>query len=111
MNKNMQKRDFQGKMLILVKSTTILLLFGLSFLLIYLVTSNLNPPKFYDSQFKYEIDSVEYHPIGGDNTLQTTPYWKCHLKGTRINVTSYQMRSKGDSMEVIEKILIQELRK
>jgi len=106
----MQKRDLQGKLLILLKFWTVIVLIGLLTLLFYFV-STFKSPNFYTTRVKYEVDSVEYHPIGGDNTLQTTPYWKCHLKGTRINVTSYQMRSKGDSMEVIEKKLIQELRK
>jgi hypothetical protein len=110
MDKNMQKRDLQGKLLILLKFWTVIVLIGLLTLLFYFV-STFKSPNFYTTHVKYEVDSVEYHPIGGDNTLQTTPYWKCHLKGTRINVTSYQMRSKGDSMEVIEKKLIQELRK
>ena len=26
------------------------------------------------------IDSVQYHGVGSDNTLQVSPYWKLHLK-------------------------------
>jgi len=110
MNKNMQKRDFQGKLLILLKFWTVLVLIGLLTLLFYL-GSTFKSTNIYTKHVKYEVDSVEYHPIGGDNTLQTTPYWRCHLKGTTINVTSYRLMSKGDSMEVIEKRLIQQLRK
>ncbi len=58
----------------------------------------------YDStKAKYVIDSVEYHPIGYDNTLQTTPYWKLYLCDKKYKVVSYRPYQKGDTIEVIEK--------
>ena len=33
-----------------------------------------NVKSYEDNVLKYSVDSVEYHGIGQDNTLQTTPY-------------------------------------
>jgi hypothetical protein len=60
----------------------------------------------YEEHVKYEIDSVQYHPSGFDNTLQVSPYWKLRLGGTNIFVTSYQSRAKGDSISMIKRIYI-----
>jgi hypothetical protein len=49
------------------------------------------------------IDSVEYHPIGYDNTLQTTPYWKLHLNNGEYKIVSHRHYQKGDTIEVIER--------
>jgi hypothetical protein len=49
------------------------------------------------------IDSVEYHPIGYDNTLQTTPYWKLHLNNREYKIVSHRHYQKGDTIEVIER--------
>jgi len=66
------------------------------------LTSCLNNTKFIDTPVKCEIDSVEYHGIGHDNTLQTTPYWKVRLKNEKIWVRiSTGEYSKGDSIVVI----------
>ena len=54
----------------------------------------------------YRIDSVEYHPIGSDNTLQTTPYWKVHAEGTDFNITRYRNFEVGDSIELIERRIL-----
>jgi hypothetical protein len=56
-----------------------------------------------DTPTKFAVNEVEYHPIGGDNTLQTTPYWKLHLVNASdtITVTSLRSYEVGDSTEVI----------
>ena len=51
------------------------------------------------------VDSVEYHPIGFDNTLQTTPYWKVRLVGETVQVRSYRKYNVGDTIEVIKKVI------
>jgi hypothetical protein len=51
----------------------------------------------------FAIDSVDYRPAGKDNTLQVSPYWKCHLKGTNVWVTSRENREVGDSLAMIIK--------
>lgn len=47
------------------------------------------------------IDSVVYHPIGSDHSLQTTPYWKVHLPEDSIWVTLYRKVEVGDSIEFV----------
>ena len=60
-----------------------------------------------DKKVMYRIDRVEYHPIGSDNTLQTTPYWKVHVEGTDFNVTQYRNFEVGDSIElIVRRILV-----
>lgn len=56
-----------------------------------------------DSKIKCVIDSVEYHGIGHDNTLQTTPYWKVYLKEPKTRITTYRSYEKGDTIEIIER--------
>ena len=56
-----------------------------------------------DNSKTFAIDSVNYHPAGRDNTLQVSPYWKCHLKGTNVWVTSRENREVGDSLAMIIK--------
>lgn len=51
------------------------------------------------------IDSVEYHAIGTDNTLQTTPYWKVHFKGEEIPIRVYRKPTVGDTISVVKKIV------
>lgn len=48
----------------------------------------------------YYIDSVQYHGIGHDNTLQVSPYWKLHLKEPDMWIRSNVNYSKGDSVVV-----------
>lgn len=60
----------------------------------------------YDEKVMYQIDSVEYHSIGSDNTLQVTPYWKVRLKGTNIFITTYDNKGKGDSISMIKRTFI-----
>lgn len=60
----------------------------------------------YNVQMKmtmYEIDSVDYHYMGRDNTLQSTQYWKLRLKGTDRFIHAYRPYSVGDSITVTEK--------
>jgi hypothetical protein len=56
-----------------------------------------------DNSKSFAIDSVDYHAAGRDNTLQVSPYWKCHLKGTNVWVTSRENREVGDSLVMIVK--------
>ena len=51
----------------------------------------------------FAIDSVDYHGPGKDNTLQVSPYWKCHLKGTNVWVRVTENREVGDSLVMIIK--------
>ena len=51
----------------------------------------------------FVIDSVDYHQPGKDNTLQVTPYWKCHLKGTNVWVRVTENKEVGDSLHMIIK--------
>ena len=60
----------------------------------------------YDEKVIYQIDSVEYHSIGSDNTLQVTPYWRVRLKGTKIFITTYDNKEKGDSISMIKRTFI-----
>ena len=54
-----------------------------------------------ENTFAFAIDSVDYHQIGKDNTLQVSPYWKCHLKGTNFWVRSNENREVGDSLTFV----------
>jgi len=49
----------------------------------------------------YTIDSVQYHGIGQDNTLQTSPYWKLHLKKSNTWIFSKLNYEKNDTIVVI----------
>jgi hypothetical protein len=51
----------------------------------------------------FAIDSVDYHRSGRDNTLQVSPYWKCHLKGTNVWVHVNENKEVGDSLSMIVK--------
>jgi hypothetical protein len=56
-----------------------------------------------DNSKSFAIDSVDYRPAGKDNTLQVSPYWRCHLKGTNVWVNSSENREVGDSLAMIIK--------
>lgn len=62
-----------------------------------------NEKQYTDTKVKCVIDSVEYHPIGHDNTLQSEPYWGLHLKGYNFKMRSYRPLKKGDTIEIIER--------
>ena len=55
------------------KSINLLLVLGL-------ISSCTMKPDVLETKMKLVVDSVEYHGIGQDNSLQTTPYWRIHLK-------------------------------
>ena len=48
----------------------------------------------------YYIDSVQYHGVGYDNTLQVSPYWKLHLQEPNVWIHSNEKYSKDDSIVV-----------
>jgi len=51
----------------------------------------------------FAIDSVNYHQAGKDNTLQVSPYWMCHLKGTNEWIRVTENKEVGDSLHMIIK--------
>jgi hypothetical protein len=46
------------------------------------------------------IDSVHYHGVGSDNTLQFSPYWKLHLKEPDMWIRSNSKYEKGDTITI-----------
>lgn len=54
-----------------------------------------------ENRKSFAIDSVDYHPPGKDNTLQVSPYWRCHLKGTNVWVRVNENEKVGDSLAMI----------
>lgn len=56
-----------------------------------------------DEPTMLKVDSVGYHGIGCDNTLQTTPYWKLYLVNEKdtVSLTSHRSYEVGDSIQVI----------
>jgi hypothetical protein len=59
--------------------------------------------EFKSTSTQFAIDSVNYHAPGKDNTLQVSPYWKCHLKGTNVWVRVNENREIGDSLSMMVK--------
>ena len=51
----------------------------------------------------YQIDSVDFHPIGRDHTAQIDQYWKLRLKGTDKFIHAYRPYSVGDSIIITER--------
>jgi hypothetical protein len=51
------------------------------------------------------IDSVEFHPMGHDNTLQFEPYWKIHLKEPHMWTRTHFKHVVGDTMVVSVKTI------
>ena len=51
------------------------------------------------------IDSVEFHPMGHDNTLQFEPYWKIHLKEPHMWTRTHFKHVAGDTMVVSVKTI------
>ena len=62
---------------------------------------NVSKHQFHENSKTFAIDSVDYHPSGRDNTLQVSPYWKCHLKGTNVWVHVNENKEVGDSLSMI----------
>jgi len=46
------------------------------------------------------IDSVQYHGVGSDHTLQVSPYWKLHLTEPDIWIRSNSKYKKGDTITI-----------
>jgi hypothetical protein len=76
------------------------------FVLIIFLTSCDNNYIIVEKEVKCIVDSVDYHQIGEDNTLQTTPYWKLYFRGEKIGVTSYRRYKIGDTIKIITKKII-----
>jgi len=74
------------------KSINILLVLGL-------ISSCNMKPDVLETKMKFVIDSVEYHGIGQDNTLQTTPYWRVHLKEKNLWTKVITRQEVGDTVE------------
>jgi hypothetical protein len=64
---------------------------------------NASKHQFHENSKRFAIDSVDYHASGKDNTLQVSPYWKCHLKGTNVWVHVNENKEVGDSLSMIIK--------
>ena len=86
--------------------TTIMKNILLIFALIIFLTSCDNNYVIVEKEVTYVVDSTDYHQIGEDNTLQTTPYWKLHLKGEEVGVTSFRRYEIGDTIKTITKKII-----
>jgi len=52
-----------------------------------------------ETKMKFVVDSVEYHGIGQDNSLQTTPYWRIHLKEKNLWTKVLERQEVGDTLE------------
>jgi len=74
------------------KSINILLVLGL-------ISSCTIKPDVLETKIKFVIDSVEYHGIGQDNSLQTTPYWNIHLKEKNLWTRVIKRQEVGDTVE------------
>jgi hypothetical protein len=67
--------------------------------------SNLNV-KIIEVPTQFTIDSVQYHGIGSDNTLQVSPYWKLHLREPDMWIRSNSNYKKGDTIVVRVRVAI-----
>jgi hypothetical protein len=56
-------------------------------------------PDVLETKMKLVVDSVEYHGIGQDHSLQTTPYWRIHLKENNLWVKVIKPQEVGDTVE------------
>ena len=70
-------------------------------LLILTLVSCTNKVNYTEYEIKCVVDTVEYHGIGQDHTLQTTPYSRVHLKEVNMWVKSYRSVEVGDTMSII----------
>ena len=68
--------------------------------------SNLNV-KIVETPTQFTIDSVQYHGIGHDNTLQVNPYWKLHLREPDMWIRSNSKYKKGDTIVVHVRVAIE----
>ena len=74
------------------KSINILLVLGL-------ISSCNMKPDVLETKMKLVIDSVEYHGIGQDHSLQTTPYWRVHLNEKNLWTKVITHQEVGDTVE------------
>ena len=58
-------------------------------------------PDYVETKMEFVVDSVEYHGIGQDNSLQTTPYWKVHLKESEIWLRMSNPTQVDDSVTIL----------
>ena len=56
--------------------------------------------KIIETPTQFTIDSVQYHGVGSDNTLQVSPYWKLHLTEPDIWIRSNSKYEKGDTITI-----------
>jgi hypothetical protein len=54
-----------------------------------------------ETKMKFTTDSIEYHGIGQDHSLQTTPYWRIHIKETNMWVRTQNPTNVGDSITIL----------
>ena len=76
------------------KSINLLLVLGL-------ISSCTMKPDVLETKMKLVVDSVEYHGIGQDHSLQTTPYWRIHLKEKNLWMRTQSPTNVGDSVTII----------
>jgi hypothetical protein len=62
--------------------------------------------KITETPTQFTIDSVQYHGVGSDNTLQVSPYWKIHLVEPDIWIHSNSKYQKGDKITVRVRVAI-----
>jgi hypothetical protein len=74
------------------KSINLLLVLGL-------ISSCTMKPDVLETKMKLVVDSVEYHGIGQDHSLQTTPYWRIHLKENNLWTKVIKPQEVGDTVE------------
>jgi len=74
------------------KSINLLLVLGL-------ISSCTMKPDVLETKMKLVVDSVEYHGIGQDHSLQTTPYWRIHLKENNLWAKVIKPQEVGDTVE------------
>ena len=64
-----------------------------------LISSCTMKPDVLETKMKLVVDSVEYHGIGQDHSLQTTPYWRIHLKENNLWAKVIKPQEVGDTVE------------
>jgi hypothetical protein len=64
-----------------------------------LISSCNMKPDVLETKMKLVVDSVEYHGIGQDHSLQTTPYWRIHLKEKNLWTKVINRQEVGDTVE------------
>ena len=62
--------------------------------------------KIIETPTQFTIDSVQYHGVGSDHTLQVSPYWKLHLVEPDMWIRSNSKYEKGDKITVRVRVAI-----